>query len=91
MGNGHQLSKRKVLNILGIFIFGGFALTNLTNPPYSNELIIESLLFIGASAVLYYLLVNIYFSSDLGGKISLSILILLGLVTIAMIFYFAGQ
>lgn len=81
-----EVSMRKLLNIIGIFIFGGLALTNVTNPLSSSALIKEFLLFIGGTAIIYYFLVNIYFIGNIGSKIVVTILILLGFFSIYMAF-----
>ncbi|MCK1999112.1 hypothetical protein MPH47_18110 [Psychrobacillus psychrodurans] len=80
-------STKKLLNILGIFIFGGLALSNVTNPLPSSKSTIEFLLFIGVSAVVYYFLVIIYFIGQIGRKIFFTILILLSCFSIYMVFY----
>lgn len=82
-----EMSMSKLSNIIGIFIFGGLALTNVTNPLYSSELTKEFLLFIGGSAIIYYFLVNIYFIGQIGRKIVFTILILIGCFSIFMAFY----
>ena len=82
-----EVSMKKLLNILGIFIFGGLALSNVTNPLPSSEVTIEFLLFIGGSAVIYYFLVIIYFIGQIGRKIFFTTLILLGCFSIYMALY----
>ena len=82
-----ELSTKKLLNILGVFIFGGLTLSNVTNPLPSSELTIEFLLFIGGSTVIYYFLVIIYFIGQIGRKIFFTILILLSCFSIYMAFY----
>ncbi|MBM7583958.1 hypothetical protein JOC86_000495 [Bacillus pakistanensis] len=84
-----EVSMRKLLNIIGIFIFGGLAITNVTNPLLSSELTREFLLFIGGTAIIYYFLVNIYFIGQIGRKIVLIILSLLVCFSIFMAFYLA--
>ncbi|MGY6209504.1 hypothetical protein ACXEO8_05975 [Cytobacillus firmus] len=84
-----EVSKRKLLNIIGIFIFGGLALTNVTNPLPSSDYTKEFLLFIGGSAIIYYFLVNIYFIGQIGRNIVYTTLILLGCFSIFMAFYIA--
>lgn len=85
------VSIRKLLNIIGIFIFSGLALTNVTNPLSSSEYTKEFLLFISGSAIIYYLLVNTYTVGQIGKKIVLIILILLGCFSIYMVFYVAAN
>ncbi|PWW28891.1 hypothetical protein DFO73_105128 [Cytobacillus oceanisediminis] len=63
-----EVSLRKLLNIIGIFIFGGLALTNVTNPLPSNDLPKEFLLFITGNAIIYFFLVCIYFIGDYGER-----------------------
>lgn len=82
-----EASMRRLLNIIGIFIFGGLSLTNLTNPLPSNNYTKEFLFFIGGSAITYYLIVNIYFIGQIGRKIVFITLILLGFISMFMIFY----
>lgn len=82
-----EVSLRKLLNIIGIFIFGGLALTNVTNPLPSNELTKEFLLFIVGSAIIYYFLVSIYFIGGFWRKVFYAILILLSGCSLFMVFY----
>ena len=86
---GKEVSIRKFLNIIGIFTFGGLALTNVTNPLSSSGLTKEFLLFIGGTTIIYYFLVNIYFIGHIGSKIVVTILILLGCFSIYMVFSLA--
>ncbi|MCA1030922.1 hypothetical protein LCL95_07815 [Bacillus timonensis] len=82
-----EVSMRKLLNIIGIFIFCGLALTNVTNPLPSSDYTKEFLLFIIGSAIIYYFLVNIYFKGQVGRKIVFTILILIACFSIFMVFY----
>lgn len=82
-----EIDMRKALNIIGIFIFGGSALTNVTNPLPSSEYTKEFLLFIVGSAIIYYSLVSSYFIGKIGRKIVFTILILLGCFSVFMAFY----
>ncbi|TYR80914.1 YfhO family protein [Priestia megaterium] len=84
-----EVSLKKLLNIIGIFIFCGLALTNVTNPLPSNELTKEFLLFIGGCAIIYYILVSIYFIGELWRKVFYSSLILLSCFSLFMVFYLA--
>ncbi|MFD1777207.1 hypothetical protein ACFSFW_00755 [Fredinandcohnia salidurans] len=84
-----EVSMRKLLNILGIFIFCGLALTNVTNPLPSIDYTKDFLSFIGGSAIIYFLLVNIYFIGQIGIKIVFTILVFLGCFSIFMAFYLA--
>ncbi|WP_245823515.1 hypothetical protein [Metabacillus halosaccharovorans] len=86
-----EIIMRKLLNIIGMFIFCGLALSNVTNPLPSNDDTKEFLLFIGGSASIYYLLVNIYFIGQIGRKIVITILIFLGCFSIFMAFYLANN
>jgi hypothetical protein len=83
-----EVSMKTLLNVVGIFIFSGLALTFFTKSYSSNE-IKEFLLFIFGSAFIYYFLVNIYFLGAVGRKIFFVILILLSCFSIYMIFYLA--
>ncbi|MGI8383749.1 hypothetical protein [Robertmurraya sp. P23] len=82
-----EASMRRLLNMIGIFIFGGLSLTNVTNPLPSSYYTKEFLLFIGGSAIIYYLMVNIYFIGQIGRKLVFTMLILLGCFSLFMIFY----
>ncbi|WP_232311277.1 hypothetical protein [Robertmurraya korlensis] len=82
-----ESSMRRLLNIIGIFIFGGLALTNVTSPLPSSNYTKEFMLFIVGSAITYYLMVNIYFIGQLGRKLVFTMLILLGCFSMFMIFY----
>ncbi|MFP3887322.1 hypothetical protein HPB58_16855 [Priestia filamentosa] len=78
---------RKLLNIIGLVIFGGLVLTIITNPPHSTNEIKEFLLFIVGSAFIYYVLVNLYFIGKLWRKVVYAILIIIGGMSIFIIFY----
>lgn len=82
-----EASMRRILNIIGIFIFGGLALTNVTNPLPSINYTKEFLLFIGGSTITYYLMVYIYFIGQFGRRLVFTMLILLGCFSMFMIFY----
>lgn len=81
-----EMSMRKLLNVLGLLIFGGLALSILTTPPPSHY-INEFLLFIFGSAITYYFLANLYFIEGMWRKVFFKSLILLCGVSIFMIFY----
>jgi hypothetical protein len=82
------MSIRKLLNIIGLFIFGGIALTSVTTPIPSDK-IKGFILFTVGSASIYYLLVNIYFTGRKGRIISIAVLILLGSISLFMAYYLA--
>jgi len=84
-----EVSMRKLLNIIGMFIFCGLALSIITTPISSSEDTKEFLLFIVGSAIIYYFLVNIYFIGQLGRRIVFTILILLCCFSIFMAWYLA--
>ncbi|WP_324829297.1 hypothetical protein [Qipengyuania zhejiangensis] len=86
-----EVSMRKLFNIIGIFIFGGLALTNVINPLPSSEQAKEFLIFITGSAIVYYILVSIYFFGGLWRKVFYASLILLSGVSLFMIFYLASN
>ncbi|MGQ4667013.1 hypothetical protein ACUIJN_14485 [Metabacillus halosaccharovorans] len=86
-----EISMRKLLNIIGIFIFCGLALSNVTNPLPSSDDTKEFMLFIGGSAMIYYLLVNIYFIGQIGRKIVFTILLFLGCFSVFMAIYLANN
>jgi len=82
-----EVGVRKLLNIIGVFIFGGLALTNVSNPLPSSDYTRQFMLFIVGSTMIYYFLVNIYFIGKVGKKIVFTILILLGSVSMIIAFY----
>lgn len=77
---------KKGLNIVGIFIFAGLALTTVTNPMPAKYLK-EYLLFIGGSAIIYYFFLNIYFIGGIWRKVFYAILAVLGIVSMSMAIY----
>ncbi|MBS8266340.1 hypothetical protein DYI25_18110 [Mesobacillus boroniphilus] len=83
-------SLKKVLNIIGLFIFGGMALTSVTNamPP---DYMIEYFLFIAGSALIYYFLVNIYFLGQTWRKVFYGVISLLGVGSLIMAFYLVNH
>lgn len=81
-----EVSLRKVLNAIGIFIFGGLALTIVTNPITHDE-IMNFLLFIFSSALICFFLVNIYFLEGLWRYVFYASIILISGFSIFMIFY----
>ncbi|MRX56087.1 hypothetical protein GJU41_19190 [Bacillus idriensis] len=83
------MSLRKLLNVIGAFIFGGSALTSVSNPIPSNEYK-GFLLFIFGSAIIYYFLVNIYFLGRFWRIVFYLSLIFLSSFSIFMIFYLAA-
>jgi hypothetical protein len=85
-----EKSLRKVLNVIGIFIFGGLAFTNVTNPIPSNQ-IKDFLLFISGSALIYYFLVNIYFLGRPWRKVFYASLIVLLGFSLFMVFYLTAH
>ncbi len=93
---------RTFLNSIGLVIFGGFLLQSLTIPftitgsgEFSKieEIKIsagesrEFSLFTLVCGVLYYLLVNLYFSGEKGRRICLFIIASLGIFSIMMAVY----
>ncbi|MCR8848379.1 hypothetical protein NQ095_08195 [Rossellomorea sp. SC111] len=85
----NEVSMGKLLNILGLFIFAGTALTNITTPLPSIEDTKQFLYCIVGSAFIYFLLVNIYFTGQIGRKVVLTTLFLLGCFSIFMAIYLA--
>ncbi|MCM3575948.1 hypothetical protein M3172_22515 [Mesobacillus subterraneus] len=77
---------KKILNIIGVFIFAGLALTSVTNPMPAKYLK-EYLLFIGGSAVIYYFLLNIYFIGETWRKVFYASLAVLGIGSLTMAIY----
>ena len=97
-----EISLRTLLNLIGIFIFGGLLLTAVTVPVSLNEKmdlsinnalkldskeLQEFLLFTIGSASIYYFLVNIYFKGGLWRKVFYMTLFLLGCFSLFMVFY----
>jgi hypothetical protein len=72
---------------IGLFIFGGLALTNVTAPLPLKEETKEFLLFIFGSALIYCFLVSIYYVGTFWRKVFYTMLILLFLFSIIMVFY----
>lgn len=81
---------KKVLNIIGIFIFGGLALTSVTN-PMPTDYMIEYLLFIAGSALIYYFLVNVYFLGQSWRKVFYGVIIVLGVGSLVMALLLLSQ
>ncbi len=77
---------KKILNIIGAFIFAGLALTSVTNDMPAKYLK-EYLLFIGGSALMYYFLLNIYFIGGTWRKVFYGSLMLLGIGSLSMAVY----
>ena len=101
-----EITIRKVLNIYGVFAVIGLLLSIFTNPislnenmqVYFNEEIMmepkkvkEFLLFIFLSSSIFFFLVNIYFIGQIGRKVVLTILFLLGCFCIFMAFYLGAN
>ncbi|MDF2036932.1 hypothetical protein P2R12_08085 [Cytobacillus oceanisediminis] len=82
-----EVSLKNLLYGIGLFIFGGLALTNVTTPLPSKESTKEFLLFILGCALIYYFLVSVYFIGGLWRKVFYAILILLCGFSILMVFY----
>ncbi|MFP7416590.1 hypothetical protein [Priestia filamentosa] len=80
-------SVRTLLNIIGFLIFGGLALTMITNPPHSTKEMKEFLFFIMGSSCIYYILVNVYFLGELWRKVVYTTLFIIGGMSIFIIFY----
>lgn len=79
-----EWSVRRLFNLLGIFIFGGYILAIAFNPV--NELN-KFLLFIFVSAAIYYFLVNIFHNGQLWRKVFYSALLLVAGVSLCMVLY----
>jgi hypothetical protein len=77
---------KKILNLIGVFIFAGLALTTVTNPLPAKYLK-EYLLFIGGSAIIYYFLLNIYYMGAAWRKVVYASLAVLGLGSLFMAVY----
>ena len=81
---------KKVLNIIGLFIFGGMALTSITNAMPADYLK-EYLVFIAASALIYYFLVSIYFLGQSWRKVFYAVIIMLGVGSLSMVFFLVSH
>ncbi|MBT2680424.1 hypothetical protein J7E38_15545 [Bacillus sp. ISL-35] len=81
---------KKVLNIIGLFIFGGLALTSVTNPMPAGYLK-EYLLFIAGSALMYYVLLNVYFIGGIWRKVFYASLVAIGVSSLLMVFYLVSH
>ena len=81
------VSLKNFLYGIGLFIFGGLALTNVTAPLPLKESTKEFLLFIFGCVLIYYFLVSFYFIGGLWRKVIYAILILLCGFSILMVFY----
>ncbi|WP_436374673.1 hypothetical protein [Cytobacillus sp. BC1816] len=82
-----EVSLKNLLYSIGLFIFGGLALTNVTTPLPAKEEAKEFLLFIFGSALFYYFLVCVYFVSGFWRNVFYAMLILLCVFSIFMVFY----
>lgn len=78
------ISIRSVMNCYGVLLFAGLLIS-----IYAHEIkdISGFLLFILISSVLYFLLLNLYFKSELGRKIVFIMLCLIALFSLFMVFY----
>lgn len=77
---------KKILNIIGVFIFAGLALTSVTNPMPAKYLK-EYLMFIGGSGLVYYFLLNIYFIGEAWRKVFYGSLAVLGIGSLSTAIY----
>ncbi|MCM3584737.1 hypothetical protein M3182_03125 [Mesobacillus maritimus] len=80
---------RKFFNLIGLFIFAGWALTSVTAPLPSSTYTKDFLLFVGVSAAIYFFLVNIYFIGGLARKVFYASLILLSILSLSTAVYLA--
>ncbi|QFT89801.1 hypothetical protein FIU87_14150 [Bacillus sp. THAF10] len=82
-----EVNIRKLLNIIGLFIFSGIALTYLTTSLPKTDCTKEYLYFLVGGAITYYVLLNIYHIGHTGRKVVLITLFLLGCFSIFMAYY----
>lgn len=75
---------RTVLNIYGVFLFLGLIVSIFT---HEIKDVSGFLFFIAISSVLYFLLLNLYFISDLGRKVVYITVAAIGLFSLFMAFY----
>ncbi|RSD28397.1 hypothetical protein [Mesobacillus subterraneus] len=80
------MTLRKIFNIIGIFIFGGIALTNVTS-PVPDKYFIGFVLFNVGSAILYFFLVNIYFIGGVWRKVFYAVLSLIAVTSLVIAVY----
>ncbi|QFT87967.1 hypothetical protein FIU87_04795 [Bacillus sp. THAF10] len=83
-----QGSIKLVMNLIGLLIFGGTALTALTNAAYQSTTFKFYLSLVGGAAV-YYLLIYVFFLEQGWRKVFFIILFSLGCASIGMVFYLA--
>lgn len=83
-GKFREISLRFVLNTYGAFLFLGLLLSIFT---HKIEEVTEFLLFILISSVVYFVLLNLYFTSEIGRKAVFILLCLIGLFSLLMVFY----
>lgn len=79
-----EVTVRTVLNIYGVFLFLGLVVSIFT---HEIEDINGFLFFIVISSVLYFLLLNLYFTSDLWSKVVFITMCLIALFSLFMMFY----
>ncbi|NUH85659.1 hypothetical protein HUN92_18365 [Bacillus firmus] len=82
-----EVSMKNLFYGIGLFIFGGLTLSNVTTPLPLKEETKEFLLFTFGSALIYYFLVSIYYIGGFWRKVFYTVLILLFLFSIFMVFY----
>lgn len=88
MNTSTEQSMKNLLMLFAIVIFGGSALTTLTNPLPANERI-EFLLFLGISAGIYFLFLVLYFLGGLWRRLFFIFLLIAGIMSVIMSFYLA--
>jgi glucan phosphoethanolaminetransferase (alkaline phosphatase superfamily) len=79
-----EFTVRTVLNIYGVFLFLGLVVSIFT---HGVEDINGFLFFILISSVLYFLLLNLYFTSELWRKVVFITICLMALFSLFMVFY----
>lgn len=82
-----EVSMKNLFYGIGLFIFGGLTLSNVTTPLPLKEETKGFLLFTFGSALIYYFLVSIYYIGGFWRKVFYTVLILLFLFSIFMVFY----
>ena len=79
-----ETTAQKVLNLYGIFLFSGLLMSIFT---HGIEDVNGFLIFILVSSLLYFLMLNLYFISDLGRKLVFGMMGAIALFSLFMVFY----
>ena len=80
-----DITLKSVLNTYGACLFLGLLLSIFTHGIEDRT---GFLLFILISSIVYFILLNLYFISEIGRKVVFITLCLIGLFSLCMVFYF---